>query len=273
MSFQPVVPMGGLAGWRFLERTLERQETSHARSPAALRDEAYFRENIGKIDSAADLVADRRLLKVTLTAFGLSEDLPNRAYIQRILESDTSERRSFANRLSDKRYLEMAKALGFGDGPEPKTRDAAVVEKILTRARERRFEEAVGTQNESMRLALALRRDLTRVARDAGSDDAAWFTVLGTPSLRSVFETAFGLPREFAALDIDKQSEIIQGRVERLTGSKSITQFTEDGAMDQLIRRFFVGTQLAEINQITPGSSALSLLQAIPPMRSLMDRR
>ena len=268
MSFQPVVPIGGFAGWRFLERTLDRQEASHARNPAAMRDEAHFRANIGTVGSAAELVADRRLLRVALTAFGLSEDLPNRAFIQKVLESDTGDRRSFVNRLSDKRYLELARGFGFGDGPVPRTKASGTVESILLRARETRFEEAVGAQDESMRLALALQRDLGRVASQAGSDAAGWYTVLGTPSLRSVFETAFGLPREFAGLDLDRQVDILRQRVERLTGDGGIAQFTRAEPMDRLIRRFFVGAQLAELQQVTPGSAALTLLQAIPPMRA-----
>ncbi len=268
MSFIPVVPLGGFAGWRFLERTLERQETSHARSPAAMRDEVYFRDHIGGVTSAADLVANRRLLRVALTAFGLGDDLANRAYIRKVLESDTGDRRSFVNRLSDKRYLELARAFGFGDDPLPQTRNAPTVEAILQRAREQRFEEAVGQQNEQMRLALSLQRDLRRVATEAGSDAAGWYSVLGTPSLRSVFETAFRLPREFAALDLDRQADILRQRTERLTGEPGIAQFAGAEPMNQLIRRFFVGAQLAEMQQISPGSAALTLLQAIPPIRA-----
>lgn len=267
MSFVPVVPIGGYAGWRFLERTLDRQEASHAGAPAAQRDEAYFRQNIGAVGTAAELVADRRLLRTALAAFGLTDDLPNRAFIQRVLESQTSDRGSFVNRLTDKRYLELAQAFGFGDGAVPHTRDAGVVAGLLQRARETRFEEAVGAQDGSMRLALALQRDLRRLAAQPMSEEARWYTLLGTPSLRTVFETAFGLPKEFAALDLDRQIETLRARTERLTGARDLSQFADPEAMETLTRRFFVGAQLAEMPMTVPGSAALTLLQSAATTR------
>jgi len=266
MSFSPVVPFGGFAGWRFLERTLDRQSESHARNPAAMRDEAHFRSRIGTIGTPADLVADRRLLSTALTAFGLLDDLPNRAFIHRVLESDTTDRRSFVNRLADKRYLELARSFGFGDAGGAKIGTTGFAEAILARARAQRFEAAIGEQDEGLRLALALQRDLPRIAREAGSDDAAWYTVLGTPSLRKVFETAFGLPREFATLDLDRQVDTLRRRTTALTGAKTLAQFTDSGPLEKLTRRYLVGTQLAEMRQISPGSSALTLLQAIQPL-------
>lgn len=273
MSFVPVIPFGGFAGWRFLERTLDRQETSHANAPAAQRDEAYFRQNIGGIETAADLVGNRRLLRVALTAFGLTDDLPNRAFIERVLSSSTLERGSFVNRLTDKRYLELAQAFGFGDNALPNTRNPNVVAGILQRARETRFEEAVGEQDNSLRLALALQRDLRRLAAQDSTEDARWYTVLGTPSLRSVFETAFGLPKEFAGLDLDRQVEILRNRTERLTGSSDLAQFTDPEKIEKLTRRFLVGAQLAESPMSVPGSAALTLLQTAAANRSPLNRR
>jgi hypothetical protein len=272
VSFVPALPLGGFAGWRFLERTLERQEASFARSPAGLRDEAYFRANIGTVTSAAELVGDRKLLRVALSAYGLSDDLPNRAFIEKVLASNTMDRGSFVNRLADKRYLELAKAFGFGDPFGPQTQSPAVVNGIVQRSRELRFEEALGAQDPQMRLALSLQRDLRRLAEQPSSDDAKWFTVLGTPSLRAVFETAYTLPREFAGIDLDRQVAVLRARTERLTGDPGVAQFTDPQRMDLLIRRFFVGSQLAETQAQAPGTAALSLLQSMPSLRQLARR-
>lgn len=272
MSFVPVLPVGGFVGWRFLERTLERQEASFARSPAGLRDEDYFRANIGKVTSAADLVSDRKLLRVALSAYGLSDDLPNRAFIEKVLASDTTERGSFVNRLADKRYAELSQAFGFGNILGPQTARPSVVEGIIQRSRELRFEQALGEQDPQMRLALSLQRDLRRLAEQSSTEETKWFTVLGTPSLRAVFETAYTLPREFAGIDIERQVEILRARTERLTGDPGIGQFSVPERMDQLIRRFFVGAQLSEIQTLAPGSAALTLLQSMPSIRQLARR-
>jgi hypothetical protein len=132
---------------------------------------------------------------------------------------------------------------------------------LLQRHREARFEQAVGQQDGSMRLALALKRDLARLATKPVSEEARWFTILGTPSLRAVFETAFRLPREFAALDLDRQVDVLKARVERLTGSADVAQFADPSRIDRLLTLFFVGTQLSEQRQAGPASVALRLLE------------
>jgi len=75
MSFTPVIPMTGYAGWAFLSRTLERQQESFVESGTVKRAAEYFRENIGKATTAEALVGDRRLLEVALGAFGLEDDI------------------------------------------------------------------------------------------------------------------------------------------------------------------------------------------------------
>ncbi|WP_209427286.1 DUF1217 domain-containing protein [Pararhodobacter sp. SW119] len=260
MSFQPVIPMTGYTGWRFLQRTIDNQAAQHASTPVAQRDEAYFRDNIGKIDSAADLVADRRLLQVALTAFGLADDLPNHAYIQRVLESSLDEPRSFANRLSDKRYAELAKAFGFAAADGPKTAKPGFADKIIADFHDRRFELAVGEQDQTMRLALALQRELAELATSDRSDEAKWLRVLGTPNLRMVFESAFQLPKEFGKIDLDRQVSILSDRTQRLFGEGGLAQFADPDKMAALTRRYFVGEQLREIQSQTGPSAALTLL-------------
>jgi len=260
MSFQPVLPIDGYAGWRFLQRTQAKQQATLVAQPAAQRDEAYFRETIGTIKSAEDLVNDTRLLRVALTAFGLADDLPNRAYIQKILESPTAESGSFVNRVNDSRYKQMASAFGFGDGLALNT-VPGFADSIITGFRDRSFEQAVGAQNDSMRLALALDRDLGQLAGQSSSETAKWYKVLGTPSLQSVFETAFNLPSSFGALDIDRQVEVLKERTARLTGKDTIGQFTDSSMIDTLTKRFFLAGQIQQIQSASAQGTALTLLQ------------
>lgn len=262
MSFQPILPLDGFTGWRFLQRTLPAQSAAHASSPAALRDESYVREKIAAIDTPQDLIADRRLLRVALTAFGLADDLPNRAYIEKVLESSTTERGSFVNRLTDKRYHRLAEAFGFGDGPTPRSKSSEFADTLISNFQDRSFEAAVGAQNENMRLALAMGRDLGVLAAQGSSEATKWYTVLGTPSLRVVFETAFLLPSSFGTLDIDRQVQILQDRTERLTGRADISQFTDPDPRDTLTRQFMLSSQIHEFQAQSGQSSALMLLQS-----------
>ena len=89
MSYAPAIPLSGYAGWAYLKRTMAQQTKAFNSAPDVKSDEAYFRENIGKIKTAAQLVEDRRLLKVALGAFGLEKDLENKFFIQKVLQDGT----------------------------------------------------------------------------------------------------------------------------------------------------------------------------------------
>ena len=273
MSFQPILPMDGYVGWRFLQRTIDSQKSAFEKAPAAQRDETYYRATIASVGSAEELVADRRLLRVTLAAFGLQDDLPNRAYVQKVLESSVYDSGSFANRLTDKRYKAMAQAFSFADRTVPRNQLTGFADDILQKYRDRSFEQAVGDQNESMRLALALKGDLAALASQPSSEATRWYTVIGTPSLSSVFETAFNLPSSFGTLDIDQQVEVLRLRTESLTGADTIEQFSNPEAIDTLTKRFFLIGQITEMQGTSAQSSALTLLQSgQQSLRSLLGR-
>lgn len=263
MSFQPVIPATGLVGWRFLQRTYAAQFDAFSSSAPARRDEAYFLDRIGGIRTADDLVADRRLLGVALGAFGLQDDLNNRAFIRKVLGDGTTGADSLANRLADTRYRQLSAAFGFGPGETPATTDPARMRAVLERHRTARFEIAVGEQDETMRLALNARRELSDLAGKPTSDDAKWFTIMGLAPLRTVFETALGLPSSFGKLDIDLQLGVLRDKTRVMTGKAEVSQFSDPAAVDRLITRYLARAQLGTL---TAGSSsatvALQVLQS-----------
>jgi len=261
MSFQPVIPLPGLGGWRFLQRTIGDQQQSFASTPRISRDIAYFEAEIGKIRSAEALVSDRRLLTVALGAFGLQDDLPNRFFIRKILEEGTLRPDSLANKLTDPRYQDMAAAFGFGDFDVPRTVLSDFGSEIVARYREQEFERAVGAQNDTMRLALFAERELAALAGSKESADARWFRVMGTPPLRRVFETALGLPAGFGQLDIDRQLDEFRDRSQKVLGSAELADFESGEARERLIQQFVIRAQGSSDLVPGPASIALTLLQ------------
>ncbi|MCY1128706.1 DUF1217 domain-containing protein [Frigidibacter sp. RF13] len=272
MSFAPVVPMGGYAGWAFLTRTLDAQKSAFLKDSAIQRDEAYFREKIGSVRTAEELVSDRRLLNVALTAFGLEDDINNKAFLRKILEDGTLKPDGLGNRLADKRYLEFSKAFGFGDFPVPNTVLSDFPQKILARYEARRFEAAVGEQNEDMRLALNARRELADIAKRSMSVDAKWYTALGSPPLRQVIQTALGLPRSFSQVDIDKQLVILKDRAESALGTTDLKDMADPAQAEKLVRLFLVRSQMqSDLSGANDGSTALTLLQQSQAARSRLS--
>ncbi|MCV6823067.1 MULTISPECIES: DUF1217 domain-containing protein [Halocynthiibacter] len=262
MTFQAIIPVGGYAGWKFLERTREDQSQLMNKSPVLAREVKYFEEKIGSVKNAQDLIRDHTLLKVSLGAFGLSEDIPNKAFIRKVLEEGSAAEGAFANRLSDKRYFELTKAFGF-DQQVPNTQKSSFAEQIVSAYQKQSFETAVGEQDQNMRLGLTVQRKLTEIASSDKSEKAKWFLVMGSPPLREVFETAFNLPKSFGTLDLDKQLEVFSEKAAKSFASPNLSQFADKEARDELIQKFLINSQIKQANQsFNAQSTALQLLQA-----------
>jgi hypothetical protein len=264
VSYIPIIPTGGNAGWAYLQRTRETQQAAFEGSAVVQRDTDYFKENIGRINSAEELVKDYRLLKVTLGAFGLGEDINSKFFVRKVLEEGTLSKDAFANKLSDKRYREMAQAFGF-DLSTPRSKVSDFPDRILSAYRERQFEVAVGEQDQSLRMVMGFDRDLGNVVKNASSEDSMWFSIMANKPLRSVFESAFNLPTAVGTLDIDRQLEIFREKSEAFFGTSNPADFLEPENQEELTRRFLVQSDLsAGMSMLTPGAAALTLLQSTP---------
>jgi len=262
MSFAPIMPTGGYGGWKFLQRTIATQEKAFAADPSLRRDEEYFRTKIGSIKTAEDLVKDRRLLGVALGAFGLGADINNRFFIRKVLEDGTLKDGALANRLSDKSYEKLSAAFGFGDFRVANTQLSGFADKILKDYKARAFETAVGAQNGDLRLAMNTTRELSALAARPISEDAKWFSVMGSAPLRQVFEKALGLPRSLGALDLDTQLSTFREKASRVFGADTVSQFTDPARTETLVRQFLLRSEAATVATTVRGSGALALLQA-----------
>jgi hypothetical protein len=262
MAFAPVVPFGGLLGFRFVERTFNAQFEAFGKSPDIQRDIDYFLENAGEATTAEALVADRRLLRVVLGAFGLDDEIDKRAFVRKILEDGTLEPKALANRLSDPAWAELSEALGYGNFGGLLVFDN-VRHNIADQFRLRQFERAVGDVDVDVRLALNFRREIREIASAPDVDRIGWLRVLGSQPLRRVIEGAFNLPAGFGQIDIDRQRDELAARAGQIFGIESPAAFASDENVDDLLRRFLVSAQLqGGISPSAPGATALALLQA-----------
>jgi hypothetical protein len=227
MSFQPVVPFGGYAGWQFLTRTMAAQQTAFDNSPVLQRDTDYFTANIGKVTSADQLVADPKLLEVALGAFGLGDQTNSTYLIKQVLTQGSTSSTALANQLTDKRYLALAQAFNFGDTTTPNTQSAGFAAQIVSAYQSQQFGAAVGSQDSNLQLALSMQTDLANLAGTTSSDTTKWYLVMGNPSMRTVFETAMGLPTSFVSLNLDQQLSVFQDKAQRMFGDSSVSQFTD----------------------------------------------
>jgi len=262
MIFQPTVPLPGIGGWQFLQRTEESQKTVFDQSPLIARNVEYFNENISKATTVEELVNDRRLFEVALGAFGLEEEIDKKFFMQRIIGEGTQNNDALAVRLVDPRYRELADAFGYGNLEGARVGLSGFAREITDAYKVRQFEVAVGNANNDIRLAMTFEREISKYSTSANADDSAWFSVMGNLPLREVLETAFSLPDSFGSLDIDRQKADLQQKTREAFGSDSLAVFNDPDNVDKIVRDFLVRSQLTQgPSQFTSGSAALSLLQ------------
>ena len=101
------------AGYQFYARDPAAAAKRVAAQASVSRDTAYYRATIGKVKSVDDLLANNRLYTYALKSFGLEDAIPNRGFIRKVLTSDLTQSKSFANSLNDTRYRTLAAAFGF----------------------------------------------------------------------------------------------------------------------------------------------------------------
>lgn len=258
--FQPIVPIGGYGGWKVLERTLERQTTAFEQSTSIKREVEHFKEKMPQITSADQLLSDRQSLSVALGAFGLSDDINNTAFLKRLMTDGVEDGAALANRLSDTRYREFAAAFDFSSVPAAASGN---IDSIVDQFHEAKFEVAIGAQDDNLRLALNTKREISKIADQGGSNNTGWYTMMGNPPLRQVFEKALGLPSSFAGLDLDKQLEVFQDRAQSVFGTSEFADLAKDDQTERVIQQFLLRAELDNFNQATSSASiALTLLSS-----------
>lgn len=258
----PSVPINGIAGWRFMQRTQESQMQAFAASPALDRELSYFKENISKVESVDDLVNDFTLFKVALGAFGLEDKVADKFFFKKVLGEGSENDGAFALLFTDTTYKEMAEAFGFGNAGGARVGESDFAQKITDAYEVRQFEKAVGDSDTSMRLALTLEREIGTYANSANPETVGWFQLMANTPLREVFDSAFGLPESIGTLDVDQQREILQNANERMFGSRSMNVFQDPENIDKLLRNFFAQEQInSGPSALTKGMSALTLME------------
>ncbi|GGG78584.1 hypothetical protein GCM10011415_29480 [Salipiger pallidus] len=150
MTYTPMISGSGLVGWQMLQRTISTQKAAFDNSPEIARESKYFRENIGSIATAENLVENRRLLNVTLSAFGLQDQIESKFLIQRVLEEDPDAEGSLVSRLGNSAYTALANILDFSETVFHKTQEEGFGVSIFQRYEASMLSDLEETQRRSI---------------------------------------------------------------------------------------------------------------------------
>lgn len=258
MTYNVQVGTGGYLGWKLLERTSETQRAVFENTQQIQKSRDYFAEKLPAVKTADELVSDYKLISVALRAFGLDADIGNKAFIKKILEADPNDDSSIVNKLTDKRYLNLNKALALNT---VKVDDGGMtVDQITDLYVSRSFEKNIGERYPEIEIALNAKRELPALAASSSSDTTKWYQIISSKSLRATFEGAFGLSSTFSTMPVERQATELKARFERLTGS-SISEVSDTG-IEKLIKSYLIRSQFSA-STTTPYSAALTILRGV----------
>ncbi len=257
--FQPVIPLSGIGGWNFLQSTYDRQLQSHSDSPQIKSDRAYLLEKFSKPVEMDAFLKDSRLLRVAMTAFDLGGEEWKRGFISKALNEAADPESTFLARLNNAQYTAFAKAFTPVDGKiaiEPEA-----LEGIADAFEAASFETAVGEVDDSMRLALNYQSDISRVVGEGSSETAILYRILGDVPVRTVLETATGLPTSIRSLSIEKQAEMLKSALQKSFGINDVKELATEGKVEKVIQRFHALQSISEnASTYSSASNALTLL-------------
>lgn len=168
-----------------IENNLSRYQQMIANEPATKTATEYYAANIGKVTSISDLVNNYRLLSYALTAYGLGDQVNNKALVTQVLEGGYTSSKALANTLSNPNWKKFAEAFDFvGSGASSISTDSAI-STTESAYNETELETQQGQQDVGVQLALYFQRVAPTITSSYG--------VLGDKNLLEAFQTIFGV--------------------------------------------------------------------------------
>lgn len=148
-----------LVNYKLAVQSHDRLLAQFRKMPTYAKAVEYYRQNIGKVTSVDDLLNDRRLLQVALSAFQLEDEINSKGLIKKLLTEDPTDKKSVAYRLIDPRFRQFAAAFASlkSDGGK-QLRSAAMTASILDRFETNEFEKFLGEADPAVREALYYKR-------------------------------------------------------------------------------------------------------------------
>jgi len=217
-------------------------------NPTLKAQTKFYLENITKVTSIDEFLADDALYTYAMKAYGLTDKLDDKAFMRKVLEGGVADPDSFANTQSDGRYADFAAAFDFAGHGEEATTYSLAGKAVVDRYARQTLEENAGDQNEGVRLALYFQRKASTLTSP--------YQILADGALAEVVRTALGLPAELARADVDKQAALLAKRID-------FADFKDPAKLDKFLARFTAMWEIGNGSASTAVSPAMLLARPV----------
>ncbi len=216
-----------------------------AQKPEVEREGAHYLARIGEIDTVEQFLADDRVYRYAMRAHGLEDMIYAKAFMRKVLTEGIDDRESFANSLADQRFRDFVGTFNFARYGAAATTFSRAQQGTVDNYVRQTLEVTAGQENDGVRLALYFQRRASSVT--------STYSLLADKALLKVTQVALGLSESTAALDIDRQAELISRDLD-------VADLKDGAKLDRFLTRFTALWDIA--NPRSAGTSAPALLIA-----------
>ncbi|MBV8576372.1 MAG: DUF1217 domain-containing protein [Acetobacteraceae bacterium] len=210
---------------QFAEMNETKEVAATAQEPQVARDVQAFRNAVANAKDPASLLANPAVLKVLLTANGLSDQIPYSALATKALLSNTNDSNSLVNQLTDTRWKTVAQTFDFANKGLSVIQSPTIINSLANGYAEVVWRQSLDQTTPGLSNALTFRSEASSIT----SVDQ----ILGDPVMRTVVTTALGIPEQIAFQDLTAQEKAISNRVD-------ITKFQDPKFVENFVQRYLL---------------------------------
>lgn len=235
-----------LLWYKLAESQTEAHMKMFEAQPTTARDIETFKEEIVNVKSVDDLMKNRTLLSVTLSAFQLEGEVDKYAFVEKMLTEDPDDDDSLVNKLVEPRWTKLSTALYGLNLDEDFFQNEDNVNAILDGYKTNEFEKFEGSNADGIRQSMYFKRlagDVEEISQ-----------ILADKSLMEVVRVGLGLPESFLSLDYEQQKA-------RLIKEVDVEDFKDPEKIGKMIERYLIMTEVN--NTDASANPMLSLFQPL----------
>jgi hypothetical protein len=209
------------------ERTRDKSVALKAKEPQIAREIAAFEAGVAKATTLEELVADRKVMSVFLTAEGLGEYVDYKGLLNRALASDPADESSVARQLggANRAWVTLTDTYDFANDGLANLQSDDAVSKIAERYAQVKWMDEMETKSPGVSYALSF--------KDIASTITSPFLILGNPVAREVVLTTFGIPPQIAYQSVEAQSRTIERAID-------VEKLQDPKFVDVLVKRYLL---------------------------------
>lgn len=215
-------------------------------TPAVQRDIAAFTSAVTSATSVEQLLSNPTVLKVLLTANGLSDEDSYTALAQKTLMSNLKDPDSLVNQLDNTDWTNLVSSYDFYDNGLSTIQNGATITSITNAYAETLWRNSLDTTTPGLSNALAF--------RDEASSITSVDQILGDSAMRDVVTTVLGLPEQIAEQPLSQQEDDISSRVD-------LSNFQNSGYVDTMVQQYLI--LKATSASSSTSSSAISTITSL----------